>query len=164
MWNVSDGGESGRAGYRGLLAFCDVIAESLEPHERRIARVHFGDRREVYAILPRSNLKTGLAAKIGLHHLLTVPEAAVTIGAARRDQARICFERMRALLRPLLLHSPRCGTGVAPRNTCRAPAASAPTHVQPRPKGRPMPSCRPRPTVQASPAGINISRLLRAER
>ncbi|MGZ4172658.1 MAG: terminase large subunit domain-containing protein, partial [Solirubrobacteraceae bacterium] len=32
---------------------------------------------------------------IGLHHLLTVPGAAVTIGAASRDQARIAFERMK---------------------------------------------------------------------
>ena len=82
-------------GYRGLLGFCEVIGEALEPHERRIARVHFGGQREVYAILPRGNLKTSLAAKIGLHHLLTVPNASVTIGAASRDQARICFERMR---------------------------------------------------------------------
>jgi hypothetical protein len=87
--------ESVEAGYKGLVAFCDVIGESLQSHERRIARAHFGERREVYAILPRGNLKTSLAAKIGLHHLLTVPNASVTIGAASRDQARICFERMR---------------------------------------------------------------------
>lgn len=84
-----------RPGYRGLLAFCEAIDERLEPFERRIARAHFGPEREVYAILPRGNLKTTLAAKIGLHHLLTAPGAAVTIGAASRDQARICFERMR---------------------------------------------------------------------
>ena len=30
-----------------------------------------------------------------MHHLLTVPGAAVTIGASSRDQARICFERLR---------------------------------------------------------------------
>jgi phage terminase large subunit-like protein len=83
------------AGYRGLLAFCEAIGETLEPHERRIARAHFGEAREVYGVLPRGNLKTSLAAKIGVHHLLTVPGAAVTIGAASRDQARICFERMR---------------------------------------------------------------------
>ena len=82
-------------GYRGLLAFCEAIEEPLEPHEKRIARAHFGEEREVYAILPRGNLKTSLAAKIGLHHLLTVPYAAVTIGAASRDQARISYERMR---------------------------------------------------------------------
>jgi phage terminase large subunit-like protein len=82
-------------GYRGLLRFCRLIGEDLEPHERRIARVHFGDEREVYAVLPRGNLKTTLAAKVGVHHLLTVPGASVTIGAASRDQARICFERMR---------------------------------------------------------------------
>jgi phage terminase large subunit-like protein len=82
-------------GYRGLVALCELIGEPLEPHEKRIARAHFGSEREVYAILPRGNLKTTLAAKIGLHHLLTVPGAAVTIGAASRDQARIAFERMK---------------------------------------------------------------------
>ena len=45
-------------GYRGLLGFSEAIGESLEPHEKRIARAHFGDEREVYAILPRGNLKT----------------------------------------------------------------------------------------------------------
>jgi phage terminase large subunit-like protein len=84
-----------KPGYRGLMAFCEVIGEPLEPHEKRIARAHFDEAREVYAILPRGNLKTTLAAKIGLHHLLTVPGAAVTIGAASRDQARIAFERMK---------------------------------------------------------------------
>ena len=77
------------------MAFSDVIGERLEPHERRIAREHFGPEREVYAILPRGNLKTTLAAKIGLHHLLVTPGGSVTLGAASRDQARICFERMR---------------------------------------------------------------------
>lgn len=90
------------AGYRGLVSFCDLIGESLEAHERRIARAHFGDRREVYAILPRGNLKTSLAAKIGLHHLLTVPSASVTIGASSRDQARICFKRMRGFAQQVL--------------------------------------------------------------
>lgn len=82
-------------GLRGLTTFCEAIDEPLEPHEKRIARAHFGPLREVVAVLPRGNLKTSLAAKIALHHLLTVPGAAVTIGAASRDQARICFERMR---------------------------------------------------------------------
>lgn len=84
-----------RPGLRGLEAFCAMIDEPLEPHEKRIARAHFGPQREVVAVLPRGNLKTSLAAKVALHHLLVVPGAAVTIGAASRDQARICFERMR---------------------------------------------------------------------
>jgi phage terminase large subunit-like protein len=84
-----------KPGLSGLLELAEMIGEPLEPHEKRIARAHFGGEREVYAILPRGNLKTTLAAKIGLHHLLTVPGAAVTIGAASRDQARIAFERMK---------------------------------------------------------------------
>jgi len=61
--------------------------------------MHFGPEREMAAILPRGNAKTTLAALIGLHHLLTVDGAAVTVGAASRDQARICFERMRGFAR-----------------------------------------------------------------
>ena len=72
-----------------------MIGEPLHPHEKRIARAYFGPAREVCAILPRGNAKTTLAAKIGVHHLCSVPGAMVTIGAASRDQARICFERMR---------------------------------------------------------------------
>jgi phage terminase large subunit-like protein len=84
-----------RPGLQGLAAFCGLIDEPLHGHERRIARAYFGRAREIAAILPRGNAKTTFAAKIGLHHLLTVEGASVTIGAASRDQARICFERMR---------------------------------------------------------------------
>lgn len=84
-----------RPGYRGLLAFCRQIGEPLEPYQRRIARLHFGAEREQVAVLPRGNAKTTTAALIALHHLLTVPGAAVTIGAASKDQARILYERLR---------------------------------------------------------------------
>ena len=82
-------------GYRGLVAFCELIEEPLAAHQKRIARAYFGPSREVAAILPRGNLKTTTAALIGLHHLLTVDGASVTIGAASVQQARIAFERMR---------------------------------------------------------------------
>jgi len=82
-------------GLAGLVEFCELIDEPLLPHEKRIARAYFGSAREIAAILPRGNAKTTLAAKIGVHHLLSTPGAMVTIGAASRDQARICFERMR---------------------------------------------------------------------
>jgi len=84
-----------RPGLAGLIAFCELIDEPLAPFQRRIARAYFGKAREVAAILPRGNAKTSTAALIGLHHLLTVDGAMVTIGAASRDQARIAFERMR---------------------------------------------------------------------
>ncbi len=84
-----------RCGPAGLKELCELIDEPLLAHEKRIARAYFGSAREIAAILPRGNAKTTLAAKIGLHHLLTVPGAAVTVGAASRDQARIAFERMR---------------------------------------------------------------------
>jgi len=84
-----------RPGLAGLIAFCELIGEPLAPFQRRIARAYFGKAREVAAILPRGCAKTTTAALIGLHHLLTVDGAMVTIGAASRDQARIAFERMR---------------------------------------------------------------------
>ncbi len=77
------------------MELCERIGEPLHPHEKRIARAYFGPAREVCAILPRGNSKTTTAAKIAIHHLLSVDGAAVTIGAASRDQARIAFERMR---------------------------------------------------------------------
>jgi hypothetical protein len=82
-------------GLGGLLTLCELIDEPLAPYQRRIARAYFGRAREVAAILPRGCAKTSLAALIGLHHLLSTDGAMVTIGAASRDQARICFERMR---------------------------------------------------------------------
>ena len=82
-------------GYQGLLAFCELIGEPLPAYQRRIARAYFGPAREICAVLPRGNAKTTIAALIGLHHLVSTPGAAVTIAAASRDQARICFERMR---------------------------------------------------------------------
>ena len=84
-----------RPGFAGLVEFCKLIGEPLAPYQRRIARAYFGPAREVAAILPRGNAKTTVAALIGLHHLLSVEGAMVTIGAASRDQARIAFERMR---------------------------------------------------------------------
>lgn len=84
-----------RAGYQGLVAFCELIGEPLEPFEKRIARAHFGPQRELVAVLPRGNKKTTLAAKVALHHLLSVEAASVTLGAASRDQARIAYERIR---------------------------------------------------------------------
>lgn len=77
------------------MGLCEQIGEPLAPFQRRIAKAFFGPSREVCAILPRGNAKTTTAALIALHHLLSVDGAAVTIGAASRDQARIAFERMR---------------------------------------------------------------------
>jgi phage terminase large subunit-like protein len=82
-------------GLAGLQEMCGLIDEPLHPHEKRIARAYFGSAREIVAVLPRGNAKTTLAAKVAVHHLLSVPGAAVTIGAASRDQARIAFERMK---------------------------------------------------------------------
>jgi phage terminase large subunit-like protein len=84
-----------RPGLAGLSEPCELIDEPLHRHEKRVARAYFGSAREICAILPRGSSKTTLASKIALHHLLSVPGAMVTLGAASRDQARIAFERMR---------------------------------------------------------------------
>ena len=82
-------------GLRGLLAMCEALDEPLAAYQRRIARTFFGPEREAAVVIGRGNAKTTTAALIGLHHLLTVPGAMVTLGAASRDQARIAYERMR---------------------------------------------------------------------
>jgi hypothetical protein len=122
MAALADTGLSVAPDYKGLLEMAEMIGEPLEPREKRIARAHFGPDREVYAILPRGNLKTTLAAKIGLHHLLTVPGAAVTIGAASRDQARIAFERMKGFAQHPVLEDHivvrHLGCGTRPTTNC----------------------------------------------
>ncbi|MEZ5077301.1 MAG: terminase large subunit [Solirubrobacterales bacterium] len=81
--------------YRGFLAFTRALGVELETFQRKIARAAFGAEREVAAILPRGNAKTTLAALLGLHHLVSVPDASVSLGAASREQAAIAFSIMR---------------------------------------------------------------------
>jgi len=64
-----------RPGLADLIEFCELIDEPLHPHEKRIAGAYFGSAREIAAILPRGNAKTTLAARIGVHHLCSVPGA-----------------------------------------------------------------------------------------
>jgi phage terminase large subunit-like protein len=66
---------------------------------RRISRAYFSQAREVVAVLPRGCWKTSLAAAICLHHLITTKGAAVVIGAASVQQARVRFERMEGYVR-----------------------------------------------------------------
>jgi phage terminase large subunit-like protein len=70
-----------RPGYTGFLTFAEVIDLPLRPYMRRISRAYFSRAREV-------------VAAIGLHHLVTTRGASGVVGAASRDQARVCFERM----------------------------------------------------------------------
>jgi phage terminase large subunit-like protein len=82
--------------YRGWLALCRAIGETVEPHQKLIARALLdGDEREVAVCVSRGNDKTTTAALLAVHHLLTVPGADVALGAASRAQARIAFERMK---------------------------------------------------------------------
>jgi phage terminase large subunit-like protein len=83
-------------GLRGFYAFTEALGVELAPFQKRIARaVLTGPERETAVLLPRGCAKTSTAALFSLHHLLVTPKAAVHIGAASRDQARICFEILR---------------------------------------------------------------------
>lgn len=75
--------------YRGFLAFCAAVGYTLAPFQRKIARACFGPEREVGACLPRGSAKSTLAALIALHHVLSVEDASVYIGASARTQARV---------------------------------------------------------------------------
>jgi phage terminase large subunit-like protein len=80
---------------RGFYKFASAVGVSLAPFQRRIARAYFGSERQVVACLPRGQGKSTLGALIALHHVLSVPDASVYIGAASRDQARIIGEVVR---------------------------------------------------------------------
>ena len=81
--------------------FCDTIGLDLEPFQRLIAKAAAGPEREFVALLPRGNGKSTLLAAIGIHHLLTVPNAAVYVAASSREQARIIYEIAAAFVRQL---------------------------------------------------------------
>lgn len=75
-----------------FLPFCEQIGLALEPYERKIERAVSGPQRETVVLIPRGNGKTSLLAAISLHHLVSVPGAAVYAAAASREQARILYE------------------------------------------------------------------------
>lgn len=81
--------------------FCDQIGLALEPYERKIEKAVAGSQRETAVLIPRGNGKTSLLAAISLHHLVTVPGAAVYAAAASREQARILYEAAAAYARVL---------------------------------------------------------------
>ncbi|MBA2741255.1 MAG: hypothetical protein H0U46_04515 [Actinobacteria bacterium] len=82
-------------------AFCERVGLSLEPFQRRIVRAASGPEHELVVLLPRGMGKTTLMAAIGLHHLLTVDNAAVYCAASSREQARILFEAATRFAREL---------------------------------------------------------------
>jgi phage terminase large subunit-like protein len=81
--------------------FCERIGLRLEPFQKRIAKAAAGPERELVVLLPRGQGKTTLMAAIALHHLLTVPRAAVYCAASSREQARILFEAAAMFTRTL---------------------------------------------------------------
>jgi phage terminase large subunit-like protein len=75
--------------YSGFLKCCAALGYGLAPFQKTIARAVFGPEREVAACLPRGSAKSTLGALIALHHVLSVPEASVYLGAGAKEQARI---------------------------------------------------------------------------
>jgi len=88
-----------RPGYRGFLDFCRILGVPLEDFQKRIARAHFGPEREVVAILPRGSIKSTTASLIAVHHVLTVDDPTVYVGAASQPQARVVGGMIRDLVR-----------------------------------------------------------------
>jgi len=80
--------------YRGFLAFCKSVDFAPEEHQRRIARMVLAHP-ESLALLPRGQGKSMLIAAICVHHLLSVPDAAIYVAAASRDQAAVIYEYAR---------------------------------------------------------------------
>lgn len=83
--------------YRGLLQLARTVGPDLAPHQRTIARAMFGAERVVVVTIPRGNAKTSTAGVVGLHHLLTVPDASISLGAASRELAAIAYSVMRGM-------------------------------------------------------------------
>ncbi|MBO0767540.1 MAG: hypothetical protein J2O48_02525 [Solirubrobacterales bacterium] len=84
-------------GYRGLLALARQVGPELAPHQRTIGRAMFGPERQTVVVVPRGNAKTSTAAIVCLHHLLTVPDASVSLGAVSRELAAIAYNNMRQM-------------------------------------------------------------------
>jgi phage terminase large subunit-like protein len=81
--------------------FCVRIGLDLEPFQTLIAKAAAGPEREFVGLLPRGNGKSTLLAAIGVHHLLSVENAAVYVAASSREQARIIFEIAAGFVRTL---------------------------------------------------------------
>jgi phage terminase large subunit-like protein len=82
-------------GYRGFLDFARRLDVKLAGFQRTIARAAFGPERELAVIVGRGNRKTSTCGLLALHHLVTVPDASISLGAASREQASIAFGVMR---------------------------------------------------------------------
>ncbi|HWF31126.1 MAG TPA: terminase large subunit [Solirubrobacteraceae bacterium] len=96
--------------YRGFLRFCAAVEFTPEDHQRRIARMVLAHP-ESLALLPRGQGKSQLIAAICVHHLLSVPDAAIYVAAASRDQAAVIYEYARDFaLHPAIGGSRRSGS------------------------------------------------------
>src|SRR5438477_130833 len=80
---------------RAFYAFSRQVGYSLEPFQRNIASAAFAPERELLVLLPKGNGKTTLVAALAVHHILTVPNPAVYVAAASRDQATVLYEAAR---------------------------------------------------------------------
>jgi phage terminase large subunit-like protein len=84
-----------------VAQLAERVGLRLEPFQRRIVRGAAGPEREFVCLMPRGSGKTSLSALLAVHHLLTVPDAAIYCAAASREQARILFEAAQRYARTL---------------------------------------------------------------
>lgn len=77
--------------------FCASVGYPLEAFQLRIAKGFWADERTYVILLPKGAAKTTLGALRGVWELLNVPDPYVIVGAAGRDQGRVCFEAARGI-------------------------------------------------------------------
>ena len=82
--------EPGPEGFPAFWAALDL--PPLEDFQRLIVATVYGPDPESLILVPKGNAKTTLMAVVALHHLLTVPRAAVFCGAATVAQANLLRE------------------------------------------------------------------------
>jgi phage terminase large subunit-like protein len=91
-----------------LERFAEECGLHLESFQKRIVGAIAGPEPEILITMPRGGGKTSLTALVALHHLITVPGAAIYVAAASRQQASLLFEYAdryaRALEHPNIVH------------------------------------------------------------
>jgi hypothetical protein len=83
-----------------VLILDNGLPMRLEPYQRAMVKPLLEERvRESVIVVPKANAKTTTAAALGLHELVSTPEAEVIVVAASRDQATILLDSVRGFIR-----------------------------------------------------------------
>jgi phage terminase large subunit-like protein len=79
------------SGYRGFLAFAELVGLELEGFQRRIARAILSST-ETLVLVSRGQGKSRLVGTLAVHSLLTTPRASIYVAAASREQAAVVYQ------------------------------------------------------------------------